>query len=88
MKNDFESGYCTAPRCRTFLPNGSGQQVQNQDGTLDRFCPRHMHEYNLNLELAAEEFRRQNGEKATQGLLFGAALGILVVLFAFSQMLR
>lgn len=47
MKEAFDSGYCTAPRCRTFLEPGQGQQFQRPDGEVDRLCPRH----------AAEEYR-------------------------------
>jgi len=45
MKSGFESGYCTGKFCRTFLRDGAGQQVQNPDGSLDRFCERHYHEW-------------------------------------------
>jgi ribosomal protein L24E len=44
VKNAFDSGFCTATRCRTFLEPGQGEQFQRPDGTIDRFCRRHAQE--------------------------------------------
>lgn len=32
---------CTAPRCRTFVKSGDGNQFIDEDGDLQRWCLKH-----------------------------------------------
>ena len=40
----FDSGYCTRPKCRTFVKVGDGVQVVRSDQSIDRFCFKHYRE--------------------------------------------
>ena len=51
----FDAGYCTRPKCRTFVKVGDGIQVVRPDQSVDRFCFKH---YKESLEEVAGELGR------------------------------
>lgn len=39
--DDWSNLNCTAPRCRTYVKSGEGNQFIDEDGDLQRWCVKH-----------------------------------------------
>lgn len=64
MKDAFEKGFCTHPKCRTHIDPGSGVQWVDDDGQLQRYCWPHYQEMFRREE---EEREKRAARGAVQG---------------------
>lgn len=57
--DDWSNLVCTAPRCRTYVKSGDGNQFFDDDGDLQRYCIKHW-------ELLFQEPEHAEGRSATE----------------------